>query len=385
MAAVAQGFGRFAYGALLPAIRDDLGLSNTVAGFMGTVNVGAYLAGSLAVAAAAGRFRLLPILRIGLVVAAVGLIVTAATPNAVVLAVGMFLSGFGGAMVWIPTPAVAAALAPGRRDTAVALLGSGIGLGVVAAGQLAAYVRSTFGDDAWRTAYVVMGVVAVVVVIATTALIRHDQARPVGGTSQFGGFGSLRRMPGWAPLTAAYTVFGLMYLLAIAFLTTRLEDDSGWPGSRAALAFTLLGLATIAGGPAFVALGRRIGPSRSLVVAFGLWAVLALVVLTGWTVPTLAASAVLGLVFAGIPSSITLYVVANTSTEDYGPAFAAATLCFGVAQMISPQLGGFLGDATGSFLGVFLLSSALAVVGAGFALRVPTIGGRAVRPPAPGA
>ncbi len=50
-AAVAQAFGRFTYGVLLPAVRDDLGISNTVAGSIGTVNVGAYLLGTLAVAA----------------------------------------------------------------------------------------------------------------------------------------------------------------------------------------------------------------------------------------------------------------------------------------------------------------------------------------------
>ncbi|MEM7340247.1 MAG: MFS transporter [Actinomycetota bacterium] len=372
-AAVAQSFGRFAFGALLPAIRDDLGFSNTIAGSLGTVNVGAYLVGSLAVAMLSGRWRLLPVLRLGVVLATAGLVLALIAPSPWVLAVAMFASGFGGALVWIPSPAIAAAaLSPERRNIAVAVLGSGIGFGILFVGQLGAVLRNGDGaaDDSWRTAYLVMAVIAAGVLLATYTVVRHAQQRPAGPTS-IGGFAELRMMPGWLPLTAAYTVFGLMYLLVVAFLSSRLEDDNGWTSDDASLAFTVLGVAVMFGGPLFILLGTRIGPRWALTIAFGLWMVVTLLVLPGWYVPTLVGSAAIGLTFAGVPTMITLYVVSNTTTETYGPSFAAATLAFGVAQMLSPQIGGLLADLTGSFLTVFLLSSALAVVGAAASLRLP--------------
>ncbi len=371
-ATVAQAFGRFAYGVLLPAVRDDLGISNTLAGSLGTANVTAYLVGTLAVTVLSARLRLLPVMRMGLVLATLGLAISAIAPSAAVLAIGMVCSGFGGALVWIPTPAVAtAAVAPERRNVTIALLSSGIGVGLVFTGQLAGFVRGSFGDEEWRLAYVVMAVIAVVVSAATIGFVGHDQDRP-GGTGRIGGFDILRRMRGWLPLTACYTVFGLMYLLVLAFLTTRLEDDNNWAENEAALAFTVIGIATMFGGPLFVGLASRRGASTALVTAFGLWTALTLTVVPGWFAPTLAASAGLGFVFAGIPGIITLYVVANTSLEDYGPTFAAATLAFGVAQMASPQLGGLIADLFGSFLPVILLSSALGLVGVVAALRLPS-------------
>ncbi|MEL6985015.1 MAG: YbfB/YjiJ family MFS transporter, partial [Actinomycetota bacterium] len=72
-AAVAQSFGRFTLGVLLPAIRDDLDLSNTFAGSLATVNVGAYLAGTLFVASVASRMRLLNVMRTGLILSVLGL------------------------------------------------------------------------------------------------------------------------------------------------------------------------------------------------------------------------------------------------------------------------------------------------------------------------
>lgn len=371
-AGVAQSFGRFAFGVVLPAVRADLELSNTVAGSLATMNVGAYLAGTLAVAAMAATLRLLQIMRLGFVLALAGLVLTAIAPGVWVLGLAMLCSGFGGALIWIPAPVIAAAaLAPERRPVAIGLMGTGMGSGVVFASQLSGYVRSSMGDDSWRTVYVILSIIGVVVLTATYLLVGHDQEQPTGERGGFGGFTALRRMRAWLPLTAAYTAFGFMYLLILAFLTTRLEDDNGWTTSRASLAFTLVGIAMMFGGPLFIAFARRVGTRLGLAVAFTGWITVVLVILPGWFAVTLPASAAVGICFAGIPIMITLYVVENTTVEDYGPSYAAATLAFGVAQMISPQAGGALADLTGSFTIVFVLSAAVAAIGLFAALQLP--------------
>ena len=369
---VAQSFGRFTYGVLLPALRDELAISNSVAGFIGTLNVGAYLLGTLAVAAATSRYKLLAVMRVGLVLSTLGLTLAAVALNPWLLGLSMLLAGFGGAFVWIPAPIIAAdSLPPERRRVAVGLMGSGIGIGIVFTGWLSGVVRSSFGDDAWRTVYAIEAAIGLATLVLTFVLIRHVQDQPSGGRVGIGGFGSLQRMPGWFALTMAYTSFGLMYLLVIAFLTTRLEDDSGWTGSSASLAFTLVGLAVVFGGPLAVLLVGRIGSRTALALAFISWSIIVVAILPGWPILTFVASAGLGLMFAGIPGMITLYVVENTSVEDYGPSFAAATLAFGLAQTIAPQVGGVLADATGSFTLVFLLSAALALTGTAASLQLP--------------
>ena len=374
-AGVAQSFGRFAFGVVLPAVRSDLDLSNTIAGSLTTVNVGAYLLGTLAVASFASSYKLLAIMRTGFLFALTGLVTAALAPGAWFVGIAMFCSGFGGALIWIPAPVIAAAaMPPEKRSIAIGLMGSGMGFGVVFASQLTSYVRSSGGDESWRTVYVVLSVVAACVLVATFFLIGHDQEQPRNTGGGFGGFSSLKRMRGWLPLTSAYTSFGFMYLLILAFLSTKLEDDNGWTSSRASLAFTLVGIAMMFGGPVFITIASRIGSRLGLTLAFSGWIAVVLLVLPGWFAVTLPAAVVIGLLFAGVPSMITLYVVENTTVEDYGPSFAAATLAFGVAQMISPQIGGVLADLTGSFTTVFLLSAALAATGLVAALRLPKQG-----------
>jgi type II secretory pathway component PulF len=74
-AAVGQSFGRFSFGVLLPAIRDDLAITNTLVGLIGAANVGAYLLGTMIVAWATARYRLLQVMRWGLILAVLGLLI----------------------------------------------------------------------------------------------------------------------------------------------------------------------------------------------------------------------------------------------------------------------------------------------------------------------
>ena len=162
-----------------------------------------------------------------------------------------------------------------------------------------------------------------------------------------------------------------MYLLVLGFLTTRLEDDSGWSSANASWAFSLLGMAMIFGGPLFTTMAQR---SRSATHSRSrVWSVacFSLVVLTGLAVPVWLACVGIGFLFSALPSLITLYVVENTTADDYGASFAAATLVFGVAQMVSPPIGGWIADAAGSFTLVFLLSAITSVIGLIATLRLP--------------
>jgi predicted MFS family arabinose efflux permease len=363
-AAVAQAFGRFTYGVLLPAVRDDLDVSNTVAGLFGTANVAAYLTGTLLIIRATARVRLLTLLRFGLGLSITGLALAGLAPNGAVLAVALVVMGLGGSCIWIPSPAIAAAAVPDRRrGLAVGMIGAGIGTGIVFAGRLAEVLRRGSGDDAWHDVYLIEAGIGVVVALAILALLRPDRAAPapVRTTS---GLAVLRTMTGWVPLTLAYAAFGFSYLLAITYLTARLEDDAGYTEGRAAGVFAVVGVATILGGIVLGAVADRIGPRASLVIGFSVFAIGVAGVLTGQDAAVLAGGAAVGMMFGGLPSVIAIYIVQASDHVTYGPRYAVATLAFGVAQVSSPQIGGFLADATGSFTVVFALSCGVAVLGA---------------------
>ena len=374
-ASVGHAFGRFSYGALLPAVRDDLGISNTLAGFIGGANVGAYLVGTLCVSWLAGRYRLLGIMRVGMVLAVVGLCGASFSSSAEMLGLSLCITGVGGALLWIPAPVIAAdAIPANKRPLAVGLMGSGIGFGILFVSTVSGRLRDSMGDAAWAQAYQVQFYIGVVVMVFVLLLVWHQQAKPAGGGG-VGGFSALQRMRGWFPLTLAYGCFGFMYLLFLGFLTTRLEDDSGWTSVDASVAFSVMGVAMIFGGPLLTTLAQRFGVRFMLSLAFGLWPLFTVIVLSGIALPVWFGCMGIGFLFSSLPSLITLYVVENTTAEDYGASFAAATLVFGVAQTISPPIGGWIADMTGSFMMVFLLSAITSLIGLAAVLRLPSTTG----------
>lgn len=373
-ASVGHAFGRFSYGVLLPAVRDDLAISNTLAGMIGGANVGAYLVGTLLVSWLAGRYRLLGMMRLGMVLVVVGLCGASLSSTAIVLGLSLCLTGIGGALLWIPAPVIAAdAIPASKRPLAVGLMGSGIGFGIVFVSIVSGSLRGSYGDQAWADIYQVQFVVGLIVMLLVFLLVRHQQARP-GGGGGFGGFTALQRMPGWLPLTLAYGCFGFMYLLFLGFFTTRLEDDSGWSSAAASQAFSIMGAAMIFGGPLLTTAAQRLGVRLVLSLAFALWPVFTLIVLSGITLPVWLACMGIGFLFSALPSLVTLYVVENTTAQDYGASYAAATLVFGIAQTISPPVGGWIADMTGSFTLVFLLSAATSLVGLAATRRLPQSG-----------
>lgn len=369
-AAVAQGFGRFTYGVVLPDVREDLlDGSNTLAGLLGTTNTFAYLTGTLSVAWLGSRMAPIWVMRMGTLLSVSGLSLAVVASNGPVLGLALFLMGLGGAAIWIPSPGMAAAVvSPQRRGMAVGLMGLGVGLGVVWSGQLKSIVADSGGT--WRTVYGVHAIVGLAVLALVFAVLRGPSSTR-SARGGFGGFGVLSQMEGWRPLTWCYFSYGFGYLLVIAFLVARLEDDAGYSSDAAGRMFTLLGVCTMLGGVVLGQVSDRLGRRRTLSLGFFTFSLSALAILQNGTAWVALGTIGCGLLFGGLATVIAAYIVDRTDDTTYAPSYAAATFAFGVAQVASPQAGGAIADWRGSFTLVFVLSAAVMAAGGFTALRLP--------------
>jgi len=377
---VAQSFGRFTWGFVLPGARDDLlGGSNAAAGLLGSANLAAYLVGALVVGVLATRLSLGAVMRMGLVTSMVGLGLASAAPSPTVLAAALMLMGLGGAAVWIPGPALTAALvAPERRGFAMGLLAAAIGSGSLLIGQMAAVLGDSADTALWRRIYALEFVIALVLCVAVFALLRTPDRRPRRGAtgedraaSGGGGTRGLRTIAGWVPLTLTYACFGFSYMLVAAFLIARVRDDAGFSLAQASMIFSLQGVASVIGALVLGRMSDRFGQRRTLIAAFACAAVATLVALSHSPLVVAIAAVAIASTSTPTPAVVTSYVIEHTTAATYASAFSALTFAFGVTQMVAPQIGGLLADATDSFAAVLVLSALVRALGLIAATRLP--------------
>jgi predicted MFS family arabinose efflux permease len=366
---VAQGFGRFSYPLLLPAIDADLLHSYARAGFLGTANLTAYLLGTLCVSLAAGRVDPPRLMRIGLCCGTLGLAILYSAGGFLALLAGLLLTGFGGAFIWIPAPGfVGSIVRPERRGAAIGFLGSGIGLSIVASSQLTGAVRSYAGPTAWRE---VWGIEAIAAGLVTLVAMRWLRADKSGFAPLRVRLSALREVPGWVGLTLAYSAYGLSYSLFMSYLVAALERDAGFSPRHAASVFALVGGAIVFGGVILGRISDRLGRGRTMLVGFTLWGGCALGVLVGREPWVTIAAIVFGLLMSGLGSVIAAHIADHLDPRSFGAAFGAVTLCFGVAQLVGPQLGGWIAERTGSFALAFWISAGASFAGAIAAATIP--------------
>lgn len=361
-AAVAQAFGRFTYALVLPAVQADLLGSYAVAGLLGTLNVAGYLLGTALVTVTSTRSEPATLIRIGLVGSTVGLALAAVAPSAVALAVGMTVAGVGGAFIWVPAPGlVGSVVSPERRGLAVGVVGSGIGVGIVFASQLAGAVRRAAGDEAWRQVWAVEAGLAVVVLVAALVWLRPPPVAAGGASVRVS---ALREVPGWVGLTVGYASYGLTVSLYMNYVVAALEDDAGFSPGHAASVFAALGVAMAVGGVLVGRLSDRTGRRLALITAYATMAACPLLVLTGREPWALLSAVAFGIAMSGIPTVIAAHLSDTLHPRAFAAAFGALTLAFGVAQVVGPQLGGWLASRTGSFTVAFSVAAAAGAVGA---------------------
>ena len=353
---VSQSFGRFTFSVLFGDVRDGLRLSNTVAGSLGSANLAAYLTGTFVVSLVVGKVGLARVARIGVCGVTVGLGLLAWSPSFVVVLAGLVLTGLFAAGVWVTVPGLVTAVVPAeRRGTAIGIVSGGIGVGIVLASTLNTLVG---GQAEWRNVYRVEAALAALLVLIGLRWLPGRVDGPAGAK----GFAALAPVPGWQRLLVSYGLYGFGMALMITFMVTTLKEDAGYSPGAAALAFSLFGAGTVAGGPLFGPLADRVGRNEALATAFAVMAITALVIQSGARPWATIAAGCFGAAFTGVPTVVAARVSDAVRAESFGAAYGVATLAFGAGLMAAPQVGGLIGDLTGSFRSVYVLSAAVAVV-----------------------
>ncbi|WNV83399.1 YbfB/YjiJ family MFS transporter [Umezawaea sp. Da 62-37] len=333
--ASALGLARFAYGLLVPAMRDDLGWSLAEVGAVSTVNGLGYLVGAVGTAAVVRRWGAAAAFRWGMVVTALALVGTAAGDVFVVLLAVRAIAGASGAVVFIAGGVIVARIAAGNGSSApIAVYFAGTGLGIVLAG---ATIPGLGGH--WQVAWVGLGVAAGLAALVGWTAAGGGEEQPAGGV------GRARVRSLWR-VAAAYFLFSTGYITYITFLSVHLVDRHA-PATQVALTWTLLGVGVVAAPILWSRPITRWPGTRALAVVLGVLAGgAALALVSSSPVVVVVSAVVYGVAFMAVPAAVTAHIRTAVPPADWTATLAAFTALFATGQTVGPWLAGVLADRT---------------------------------------
>jgi len=358
---VGLGIGRFAYSLVLPDMRDTLGWSYSVAGFMNTVNAAGYLAGAFIAAGTIRRFGLAATVRWATLACLLALALSALSGNFFILSFARLLVGIGAALAFVAGAALAARIAqthPARADFLLSLFYAGPGLGILTSGLVAPFVLQAFGPGSW---WIVWWAMALLSAILTIPLLTAPLGNGEGPSASKAAPFAIRPI---LIYLAGYFLFGAGYIAYMTFMIAYVRDAGG--GAVAQSAFWCL-----LGACAFVTpwVWRRVlawdSGGLSTTIILGVNAIGAALPLAGHSVMILTVSAVVfGVSFFAIVGSTTAFVRFNSPPEAWPKGIAAMTIAFGIGQTLGPTVVGAITDVFGSLSYALNASALLLVFGA---------------------
>lgn len=372
-AAISLGVTRFAYGLLLPPMRDDLGWTYTLAGGMNTANAVGYLIGALATPRLLRRVGPSVLLWSGALLAALFMGLSGFFTDADVLLVQRLLAGVASAVVFVAGGLMAARLgtrSPAQAGLLLGLYYGGTGLGIAVSALLVPWVLELAHTQlhGWRFAWWVLAGVC----IAGTLVLRWP-ARVISSWEAAAPAQSQEQVAfSWKPFGFAlsgYGMFGVGYIGYMTFVVALLRNQGASP-TAVMVFYALLGLAVMASSRIWAGLldRHRGGGAMALLNAL-LGVAIVLPALTQNLGLLLLSGALFGGVFLSIVASTTALVRHNLPQSAWAQGISAFTIVFAAGQIVGPTMVGWIADGAGGLERGLLISALALWLGSALAWR----------------
>jgi MFS family permease len=365
---VTNGFARFAYGLILPAMKEEMGWNYAQAGWLNTANALGYILGAILTMILIRRISPARLFAFGLITTTLALLATGLNTEMWWQTLWRILAGIFGAMSFSTAGALTAGLFPHdpkKNALAIAILfGSGGGLGIVIAGASLPLMLETFGSNAWSTGWIVIGTISLL--FLPLGLWAALQLRPPVQIQTTVIPLPLRQM---IPELAGYAGFGLGYIVYLTFLSAWMTENSA-SASFITLIWVILGssicLSPLIWGPILTRFASGL-PLALILTCIAIGS--ALPILFNNTITLLISALIFGLSVFMAPGAVTNFTRQNLPSQSWARAMSLFTVVFAIAQTMGPYGAGLIGDIFDN-IGVSLLAAAvLLLVGAVVALQ----------------
>lgn len=285
------------------------------------------------------------------------------------------LIGVAAGSFYAPMMAVATEWLEHRRNLAAALVSAGMGIGSMTVSPLAGWLLGSFD---WRTAMLVIGGVAWVLLIPAALLVRQaPDARPAADAALVPS-AAARDYPltaAQALLTPQFAAIALTHFACCAahsgplFHMVTYAAFCGVPPMLAVSVFAVAGLSGLGGRIGLGMIADRVGAKPTLVAGLFVQALAVCAYLfVGGLGEFYALSVIFGLAYGGVMPLYAVLVRDLFGPRTMGTTFGAVSMFASLGMALGPWAGGFVFDTYGSYAWLYIGSFAIGLGAVAIAL-----------------
>ena len=313
----------------------------------------------------ADRFGAARVTAVGGVLYTSGLVMMAhsTTGPALDVSAGLLIGlGLSGASFGVVLGVVGRAVPPERRTAALGIVGAGGSIGQFV---MLPYGQALISQFGWLNALLVLAASAFLIVPLAAAFAEKRAAAPSAGQPIAAALREAGRHKGFWLATVSFAVCGFQTVFIMTHLPAYLVDR-GATAVEGMTALAIIGFANIAGSLGAGVLGDRYSKKHVLgwIYAVRAVAIAAFVAAPPSPVATWTFAAVLGLTWLGTVPLTNSLVAQIFGVQYLSTLFSIAFLGHQIGGFLGAWLGGYVFDATGSYLGVWMIAIAASVAAA---------------------
>lgn len=356
------GFGRFAFGMVLPNLQYSLELSTTQAGFIGTANFTGYILGIFFVTKLYTKYTTYKLIFTTLLLQGLSMLFMIAFENYIILSFFYSISGFFTAVVNISLMAYIANVVPKNiRGKVLGIIISGSGLAIVLSGQIVPFIENIVNEMPWKISWSIFSLCIIVIAFLCLPGLKKHTSHTMPETKIKAKEYFI--IPSFWKIGTLYMIFGVTYVVYVTFFVSAVINKYEVSSSLSGDFWTLLGFCSIFSGFIFGIIADKSGPYISLFFVFCLQTIAHLILAIDVNTYVIWFSAILfGITVWSIPSIIALLTSLHFDVKRNTQVLSLITLLFAICQALAPVLAGFIFDITKDFSNVFMITSILTFI-----------------------
>lgn len=361
------GFGRFAFGMIVPNMQENLNISTTLIGLIGSANFLGYFIGNIFAPKIYSHFKTSNLIFTLLFLQSFFMMSMTFFENYILISILYLSAGFLAAIVNIAIMVYISHVVPKNiRGKALGVAVSGNGVAIIISGLVVPYFENFYDSSSWKISWFLFSVTIMVISFFVKNLLIYDVDTSNKSDAKF--YNYIFNKNFWK-IASLYFLFGITYVVYVTFFVSAAQIKWQLDSQISGVFWATFGFICIFGGFIFGSIADKYGIHKTLslvflfqtssflvlyfdIPKFALFISVFLFAISVWSVPTMIAML-----------SSELFGLEKTSQ-----VFSLATLIFAIGQTLGPIGAGFIFDLFGAYDNVFFICFIFSLVA--FALSI---------------